>query len=143
MALTIEDEIMALDNMIKTEIDSIIDKYTQMKNKIYMDKLEKKSILNMFDPLNESSEETNNKPSSPLENKKTEHEFLKETNISKKHQPTKKELLELKNQQVEKNKGELRTIRINKLGGNPSFTALLILKKHIAETYGVPNCVPL
>ncbi len=62
MASTIEDEIMALDNMMKKEIDSIIDKYTKMKNKIYMDKLEKKSIIDMFDPLNESSEETNKTP---------------------------------------------------------------------------------
>ena len=28
------------------------------------------------------------------------------------------------------------------MGGNPSFMALLKLKKHIAETYGVPNGVP-
>jgi hypothetical protein len=82
-----------------------------MKNKIYMDKLEKKNIIDMFCRLNESSEETNNKPSSPPENKKTKHDFLKETNISKKHQPTKKELLELKNQQVEKNKGNLKQYR--------------------------------
>jgi hypothetical protein len=67
MASTIEDEIMALDNMMKKEIDSIIDKYTQMKNKIYMDKLEKKSIIDMFDPLNESSEETNKTPEPNLD----------------------------------------------------------------------------
>ncbi len=28
------------------------------------------------------------------------------------------------------------------MGGNPSFMALLKFKKHIAETYGIPNGVP-
>ena len=48
---TLDEQIKQIDIQMKEEINNIIDKYNEIKHKIYMQRIEKKDIIDMFCPL--------------------------------------------------------------------------------------------